>query len=159
MNTADLSDEYPEVQICEPIFRNFGGTAQFHGPVRTVKCFEDNTYIRQALSEKVDGAVLVVDAGGSRRCAMLGDNLARMGIENGWVGSVFNGLIRDSAEINTLPFGVKALGTFPKRSLKEGVGKADVPVSFAGATFHPGDYIYVDQDGIIVSEEPLTLPA
>ncbi|MCY3770330.1 MAG: ribonuclease E activity regulator RraA [Gammaproteobacteria bacterium] len=158
MNTADLSDAYPDVQICEPLFRNFGRTISFHGPVRTVKCFEDNTCIRQALSQKVDGAVLVVDAGGSRRCAMLGDNLARMGLDNGWTGAVFNGLIRDSAEIGTMPFGVKALGTIPKRSQKEGVGKVDVPVSFAGVTFEPGDYLYADEDGIIVSSEPLALP-
>ncbi len=158
MNTADLSDAYPDVPVCEPIFRNFGGTLQFHGPVRTVKCFEDNTYIRQALSQPADGAVLVVDAGGSRWCAMLGDNLARMGLDNGWAGAVFNGLIRDSVEISTLPFGVRALGTIPRRSRKEGVGKVDVPVSFAGVTFHPGDYLYADEDGMIVSGKPLVLP-
>lgn len=159
MKTADLSDEYPEVQICDPIFWSFGGSPQFHGEIRTVKCFEDNTVIRQSLSEKVEGAVLVVDAGGSARCAMLGDRLAQMGVDNGWVGGVFYGLIRDSADINRMPFGVKALGTIPVRSVKEGAGKQDVPVKFAGVTFTPGEYVYADEDGVIVSATQLELPA
>ncbi len=159
MKTADLADEYPDVRICEPIFRSFGGARQFHGEIRTVKCFEDNTCVRRSLSEKVEGAVLVVDAGGSRRCAMLGDILARMGADNGWAGGIFHGSIRDSAEINKMPFGVKALGVIPVRSVKEGLGKQDVPVNFAGVTFTPGEYVYADEDGIIVSATPLQLPA
>jgi len=159
MKTADLTDEYPDVQICDPVFRSFGGNRQFHGEIRTVKCFEDNTCIRRSLSEKVEGAVLVVDAGGSRRCAMLGDMLARMGADNGWAGGIFYGLIRDSAEINRMPFGVQALGVIPVRSVKEGIGKQDVPVKFAGVTFTPGEHVYADEDGIIVSATPLQLPA
>lgn len=158
MKTADLSDKYPNVHICEPIFQSFGGNSQFGGQIRTVKCFEDNTFIRQTLSEKSDGGVLVVDAGSSMRCAMLGDILAQMGVDNGWVGGIFFGLIRDSADINQMPFGVKALGTIPVRSVKEGLGKVDVPVRFAGVNFNPGDYVYADEDGVIVSSEKLTLP-
>ena len=158
MKTADLSDKYPDSQICQPIFQSFGGNPRFGGQIRTVKAFEDNTFIRQTLSEKSDGGVLVVDAGGSMRCAMLGDILAQMGVDNGWVGGIFFGLIRDSADINQMPFGVKALGTIPIRSVKEGLGKVDVPVNFAGVTFTPGEYVYADEDGVIVSPEPLTLP-
>ena len=158
MKTADLSDEYPDVQICEPVFQSFGGSRHFHGVIRTVKCFEDNTFVRETLSEKVEGAVLVMDAGGSRRCAMLGDILAQMGVDNGWVGVVINGLIRDSAEINAMPIGVKALGTIPIRSQKEGVGKKDVTITFAGVTFTPGEFIYADEDGVIVSDTELSLP-
>ena len=158
MKTADLSDQYTDIQICEPLFQSFGGNSRFHGQIRTVKCFEDNTFIRQTLSEKSDGGVLVVDAGGSRRCAMLGDILAQMAIDNGWVGGVFYGLIRDSAEINAMPIGVKALGTIPVRSIKEEQGKVDVTVRFAGVTFTPGDYLYADEDGILVSNQPLSLP-
>ena len=159
MKTADLSDEFPDVQICEPVFQSFGGNTKFNGEIRTVQCFEDNTFIRQSLSEKVDGAVLVVDAGGSRRCAMLGDILAQMGVDNGWVGGIFNGLIRDSADINLMPFGVKALGTIPIRSIKDGIGKRDVTVKFAGVTFRPGEFVYADEDGIIVSQTRLSLPS
>ncbi len=131
----------------------------FHGPIRTVKAFEDNTFVRQAVVEKVDGAVLIIDGGGSCRCAMLGDILAQKAVDNGWVGAIIFGLIRDSAEIGQMPFGVKAMGTIPLRSVKEGLGKADIPVKFAGVTFSPGSYVYADEDGILVSESPLSLPA
>ena len=159
MKTADLADKYPDIRICDPIFRSFGAVRQFHGQIRTVKCFEDNTCVRRSLAEKVEGAVLVVDAGGSQRCAMLGDVLARMGVDNGWAGAIFYGSIRDSAEINNMPFAVKALGVIPVRSAKEGLGKQDVPVRFAGVTFTPGEYVYADEDGIIVSATRLQLSA
>ena len=157
MKTADLSDENPNVQICEPIFQSFGGNSKFHGPIRTIKCFEDNSRVREAVAEKVDGAVLVMDAGGSKRCAMLGDILAQKAVDNGWAGVIINGLIRDSAEINQMAIGVKALGTIPIRSVKEDLGKADVEVSFAGVDFRVGEYVYADEDGIIVSDKPLSL--
>ena len=157
MKTADLSDSYPESQICESIFQSFGGNRFFHGPVRTIKCVEDFSLVKKLLSEKSDGEVLVVDAGGSRRCAMLGDILAEMGVENGWAGGIFNGMIRDSADISTMPFGVKALGTHPRRSNRDGQGQENIPVKFAGVTFTPGDFVYADEDGILVSSVMLEL--
>lgn len=157
MKTADLSDEFPDVQICEPLFNSYGGVSQFHGPIRTVKCFEDNTFVRQMVSEKSAGGVLVMDAGGLKRCAMLGDLLAQKAVDNGWVGVIINGLIRDSADINQMAIGVKALGTIPIRSVKESTGKIDVPVRFAGVTFESGHYVYADEDGIIVAEKSLSL--
>ena len=157
MKTADLSDKYPDLRICEPIFKSYGAHSVFSGPVRTVKCFEDNSRIREMVAEKSDGGVLVVDAGGSLRCAMLGDMLAQRAVENGWSGAIYNGLIRDSADINSMPFGVKALGTIPIRSVKEDQGVIDVPVRFAGVQFNPGDYVYADEDGVVVSDRALTL--
>ena len=157
MKTADLSDKYPELRICEPIFQSYGGNHVFSGPIRTIKCFEDNSRIRELVEEKSDGGVLVVDAGGSLRCAMLGDMLAQKAVNNGWVGAVYFGLIRDSADINRMPFGVKALGTIPIRSVKEGQGVVDAPVKFAGVQFNPGDYLYADEDGVVVSDRPLEL--
>lgn len=159
MKTADLTDEYSDYQLCEPIFQCYGGFPRFHGRIRTVKAFEDNSLVRQAVSEKGDGAVLVIDGGGSTRCAMLGDLLAQKAVNNGWVGAIIYGLIRDSAEIDQMPFGVRAIGTIPIKSIKEGLGKADVSVRFAGVTFEVGHYVYADEDGVIVSPEPLTLPS
>ena len=158
MKTADLSDHYPEAQICKPIFQSFGGNRLFHGPIRTIKCFEDFSLVKKLLSEKSNGEVLVVDAGGSRRCAMLGDTLAEMGVKNGWAGGIFNGMIRDSADISTIPFGVKALGTHPRRSNKDGQGEENIAVSFAGVIFTPGDFVYADEDGILVSSTMLQIP-
>ncbi|MCB1722405.1 MAG: ribonuclease E activity regulator RraA [Gammaproteobacteria bacterium] len=154
--TADLCDEHADrIQICDPEFTSFGGRVRFHGPVSTIRCFEDNSRVREAVGEPGHGRVLVVDAGGSRRCAMLGDLLAAKAVENGWSGVVMNGMIRDSADIAAMDLGVKALGTHPLKSVKRGVGERDVPVRFAGVTFTPGGHVYADEDGVICSDEPL----
>jgi regulator of ribonuclease activity A len=154
--TADLCDAHEDVQVCEPLFRDFGGSPRFSGPISTIKCFEDNSLVRQAVNEPGDGRVLVVDAGGSMRCAMLGDLLAAAAVANGWTGVVMYGLIRDSVEIGGMALGVKALGTLPLKSVKRGIGERDVPVRFGGVTFTPGDHVYADEDGLICSSSPLT---
>ena len=154
--TADLCDEYPDsLQICEPGFSSFGGRPRFFGQISTIKCFEDNSLVREAVAEPGEGRVLVVDAGGSRRCAMLGDLLAAKAAAKGWSGVLMNGLIRDSAEIADMDLGVKALGTHPLKSVKKGVGERDVVVHFAGVTFVPGEYLYADEDGIVCSDAAL----
>ena len=154
--TADLCDEYSDnLQICDPGFASFGGRPRFGGAISTIKCFEDNSLVREAVGEPGDGRVLVVDAGGSRRCAMLGDMLAEKAVKNGWSGVIMNGLIRDSADIAAMDLGVKALGTHPLKSVKKGVGERDVPVRFAGVYFTPGHFVYADEDGIICSERSI----
>ena len=122
-----------------------------------MKCFENNPLVRASLEEKGAGRVLVVDGGGSRRCALLGDNIAAMAVENGWAGIVINGCIRDSLDISRMDLGVKALATFPLKSSKRDPGLRDVAVSFAGVTVNPGDWIYADGDGVLVSKEELTV--
>ena len=150
--TADLCDEYAEsLQVCDPGFSSFGGRARFHGQISTIKCFEDNSLVREAVAEPGEGRVLVVDAGGSKRCAMLGDLLAAKAVENGWAGVLMNGMIRDSADIARMDLGVKALGTHPLKSVKKGVGERDVEVRFSGVRFVPGAYLYADEDGVICS--------
>jgi len=152
--TCDISDLlHPEVQYLEPVYQSFGGKASFNGRIHTVKCFEDNSLVREKVFSKGDGCVLVVDAGGSRRCAMLGDMLAAKAVENGWQGVIMFGLIRDSADINQMDIGVKALGTLPLKSVKKGAGEADIELNFSGVTFTPGEYLYADEDGVIVVKE------
>ncbi|MBK1644271.1 ribonuclease activity regulator protein RraA [Thiocapsa imhoffii] len=154
--TADLVDQYEEsVRVCDPLFRDFGGHTRFHGRVVTLKCFEDNSLVKATLAEPGHGRVLVVDAGGSLRCAMLGDLIAGSAVEQGWAGVILHGCIRDSREIAAMPLGVKALATHPRKSLKRGEGQRDVPITFAGVRFVPGDLVYCDEDGILVSEEAL----
>ena len=154
--TADLCDEYMDsLQICEPDFSDYGGRRRFFGQISTIKCFEDNSLVREAVAEPGEGRVLVVDAGGSRRCAMLGDLLAAKAVAKGWAGVLMYGLIRDSSDIAQMDLGVKALGTYPLKSVKKGVGERDVPVRFAGVSFNPGSYLYADEDGIVCSETPL----
>ncbi len=156
--TADLCDRHDgTVKVAEPLFRAYGGTPAFGGPIATVKVFEDNVLVRQALSEKGAGRVLVVDGGGSRRCALVGDQLVVLARDNGWAGIVVYGCIRDSAAMETLPVGVRALATHPLKSIKKGAGDRDIPVTFAGVTFVPGHYLYADADGVIVSPEALDL--
>ena len=154
--TPDLCDEFEgEVRVAEPLFRDYGGAGSFHGPIVTVRVFEDNVLVRETLETEGRRRVLVVDGGGSTRCALMGDRLARFAYENGWAGVVINGCIRDSVEISKITVGVKALHAVPRRSAKEGVGERDVPVSFAGITFTPGHYLYADADGIIVADRDL----
>lgn len=154
--TADLYDRYgDEIQTCEPIFRDFGGKSRFHGPIVTVKCFEDNSFVKSTLAEPGAGRVLVVDAGGSRRCAMLGDLIAASAVEQGWAGVVLFGCVRDTVEIGQMPLGVKALASIPRKSERRGEGQRDIPVTFAGVRFAPGDHIYCDEDGILVADRAL----
>lgn len=156
VRTADLYDEHGEsLQVASPVFRDYGGRASFGGPVATVKVHEDNTLVREALAEPGEGRVLVVDGGGSLRCALVGDNLAKMGADNGWAGIVVHGCIRDSVDIAGIAIGVKALGTNPAKSVKRGEGQRDLPVRFADVVFSPGAWLYADPDGVVLSGKPL----
>eukprot|EP00542_Grammatophora_oceanica_P002915 CAMPEP_0194065720 /NCGR_PEP_ID=MMETSP0009_2-20130614/85628_1 /TAXON_ID=210454 /ORGANISM="Grammatophora oceanica, Strain CCMP 410" /LENGTH=237 /DNA_ID=CAMNT_0038718599 /DNA_START=143 /DNA_END=856 /DNA_ORIENTATION=- len=232
LSTADLCDKYIEsparLKIAEPVFRDFGGVKGFSGPIETIRCFESNPMIRKTLGEAGEGRVLVVDGGGSKRVAIMGDMLAKMGVENGWngiilngcirdsaiiaklpigvkalntyplksakthpgergegrvlvvdgggskrvawflavlakmgvdngwSGVIINGCIRDSAIIRTMPIGVKALSTYPLKSAKTHPGERSCTVAFAGVEFKPGDHVYADEDGILVSETEMT---
>ena len=154
--TADLYDEHGEkLQIATPMFNDYGGNHKFCGPVSTVSVFEDNSLVRAALEEPGEGRVLVVDGGASLNCALVGDMLAELGKENGWVGIIVNGCIRDSAVIANIDIGVRALNTNPRKSVKKGIGERDVSVDFADVIISPGDYIYADEDGIVISDEDL----
>ena len=154
--TADLYDEYEEkLQIAMPMFNDYGGNLKFCGPVSTVKVFEDNSLVRVALEEPGEGRVLVVDGNASLKCALLGDMLAELGEKNDWAGIIIYGCIRDSAVIANIAIGVKALNTNPRKSVKKGIGERDVSVSFADVIISPGDYIYADGDGFVVSGNKL----
>jgi regulator of ribonuclease activity A len=154
--TADLCDSYPDAQIAAPVFRDFGAHSTFHGRIVTVKVFEDNAMVRAVLEEPAEGRILVVDGGGSLRCALVGGNMAALGVANGWRGMVINGCIRDSQEIGRIGIGVKALGTHPRKSEKGlHLGHRDRSVSFAGVDFTSGGWLYADPDGIVVSRVEL----
>ena len=151
-STADLHDEHEgKVQVANILMQSYGQKTRFSGPISTVKCFEDNSLVRAALEEPGRGRVLVVDGGASIRCALVGDKLAELGMKNGWEGLVVHGCIRDSAVVSSLNIGIKALGTNPRRSVKKGEGERDIPLAFGDATFTPGDWLYADEDGILVS--------
>jgi regulator of ribonuclease activity A len=156
--TPDLCDAHPEVAVLDPLFANFGGLEAFYGPIRTIKCFEDNSMVKQAVAEPGNGAVLVVDAGGSHRCAMLGDMLAEQAVANGWAGVVMYGCVRDVDILAALPIGVQALGSHPRKSEKRGEGQRDIDLTFAGVTLQPGQWLYADNNGIIVAKHELPLP-
>jgi len=154
--TADLVDAHRDaVKSCAAQFRQFGGRVRFHGPVRTVQTLEDNALIKQTLSTAGDGAVLVIDGGASLRCALVGDVIAGLGQKNGWAGLVIWGAVRDTVALGGLDLGLKALGANPWRSSKKGTGQLDVAVSFGGVEFRPGNWLYSDEDGILVSDRRL----
>ena len=153
--TTDLSDDHPDAQVCDPLFQAFGGRTAFSGPITTLKVFEDNAMVRAAVEQPGEGRVLVVDGGGSLRCALLGGNLAIAAAENGWAGVVVNGAVRDADEIDAQPIGVRALATHPRRSVK-GLhsGQAGLPVRFAGVVFREGEWLAADRDGVVVLPAP-----
>lgn len=152
MRTADLVDAHDEqVVFCDLPFRRFGRVPRFSGEIATIKCHEDNALLKAALLEPGAGRVMIVDAGGSTRCAVLGDQVASSLVANGWAGIVIHGAVRDSAELDRMEVGVFALATSPKKSAKAGAGFRDVPVGFGGATFAPGGWAYCDEDGVLVA--------
>lgn len=153
--TPDLCDQYPEVEVVEPMFTNYGGRESFGGQIVTVKCFEDNSVVKKLVDLPGQGKVMVVDGGGSLRAALLGDMLAEKAASNGWEGIIVYGCIRDVDVITETDLGVQALATHPRKTEKRGIGDENVPVTFGGVTFRPGAYVYADNNGIIVSDKAL----
>lgn len=133
------------------MLHSFGGRPAFGGQIATLKLFEDNSLVRKAVESEGKGRVLVIDGGGSLRRALVGDQLAALAVANGWAGLVVYGCIRDSRAIAEMDLGVFAIDTHPLKTVKRNVGEADIPVTFGGVTFHPGEWLYADDDGIIVS--------
>ena len=158
-STPDLCDEYEEtIRVLEPIgFSNFGKRSRFAGKAVTVKCFEDNSMVKQLAKEGGTNKVLVVDGGGSRRRALLGDMVAGDLVDNHWEGIVIYGCIRDVDEIGKLDLGVQALGTHPMKTQKRNEGQIGIPVTFAGVTIHPGDFVACDNNGIVVNSTPMNM--
>jgi regulator of ribonuclease activity A len=159
-NTCDLCDAYEKdepsvVQPLPPVFRDFGSVARFCGPVATVKCHEDNTRVKEAVESPGGGRVLVVDGGESLRCSLVGGNLAVAAKKHGWAGIVVNGAVRDLAELKEAAIGIRALALMPRRSIKHNEGRRDVPVEIQGVAVRPGDWLYADADGIVVSVRQL----
>jgi regulator of ribonuclease activity A len=159
--TADLLDANEDaarsgsIRVVAPIFRSYGGLSAFCGRIATLKLFEDNSWVRKALATAGEGRVLVIDGGGSLRCALVGDQLAHLGAKNGWTGILVNGCIRDAKAIGSMDIGVVALATHPLKTIKKDQGESDVDVTFGGVTFHPGEWLYADEDGVIVAAGPI----
>jgi len=150
--TTDLCDAHEDkVRVVEPMFSSFGGRSAFHGRIATLKLFEDNSLVRRSLESPGEGRVLVIDGGGSLRRALVGDQLAALAVKNGWAGIVVYGCVRDSRAIGDMDIGVFAIDTHPMKTVKKNVGEADIAVCFGGVTFTPGEWLYADEDGVIVS--------
>ncbi|MFK7732691.1 MAG: ribonuclease E activity regulator RraA [Pseudomonadales bacterium] len=157
-STPDICDEFPnDVHACELQFSSFGQNDRFSGQIETIKCFEDNSLVKQALAEPGQGRVLVVDGGGSLRRALLGDQIALSAVKHGWGGLVFNGAVRDVDDLNTLGIGVKALGCCPLKTEKRGEGQRAIDLHFGGIQFVAGHYLYADNNGVVVSRDNLLL--
>ncbi|MGD9551326.1 MAG: ribonuclease E activity regulator RraA [Burkholderiaceae bacterium] len=148
-------DDSGAFRVLPPMFQHFGGVAAFCGPVSTVQCFEDNSLVKAALDAPGQGRVLVVDGGGSLRRALVGGNLATAAARNGWAGVVVDGCVRDFAELNAAAVGIRALGLMPMPTEKRNTGLRDVAVRIQGIWIRPGDWLYADADGIVVSARPL----
>lgn len=161
--TTDLCDAF-EARFAEgtlaalpPLFIALGARRRFAGPCVTLKVFEDNSLLADLVKTPGEGRVIVVDGGGSTRCALFGGNLARAAQDNGWAGVLIHGAARDADEIDGFEIGVRALALAPRRSVKRGTGQRDLPVEIAGVRVQPGDWLYADRDGILVSRSALIL--
>jgi len=158
-STPDLCDAFPDlVRVMEPMFMNFGGRSSFGGEIVTIKCHEDNSLVKETAATNGTGKVMVVDGGASMRRALLGDMIAENAVNNGWEGFIIYGCIRDVDTITELNLGVQALNTIPVKTDKRGVGDLNIPIQFAGVSMKPGEYIYADNNGIIVSSQALSMP-
>jgi len=155
--TADICDAYPQAGVADLAFRDYGALTQFSGAVETVRCFEDNGRIAAALETPGEGRVLVVDGGGSMRCALFGGQLGTLAVENGWTGIVIEGCVRDVTVLRSLPLGVKALGSNPLRSNKRGEGQIGTMVWIGRMNVQSGWWLYADEDGVITLPEPVQL--
>lgn len=159
--TPDLLDDNEAlsrnggIRVVAPMFQRYGARPSFSGQIVTLKLFEDNSLVREAFAEDGKGKVLVIDGGGSMRCALVGDQLAILAQKNGWEGVIVYGCIRDSVDINGVDIGVRALNTHPLKSVKKGAGDRNIGVTFGGVTFVPGEWLYADEDGVIVSPQSL----
>lgn len=157
--TPDLCDLHADlVRVLEPMLVNYGGCEAFSGEIVTVKCFEDNSLVKEQLNTTGADKVLVVDGGGSMRRALLGDMIAESAVKQGWQGVIIYGCIRDVSAISEMPLGVQAMACVPVKTEKRGIGDLNVPVCFGGVTFNPGEYVYADSNGVLVSAQPLALP-
>jgi regulator of ribonuclease activity A len=154
--TADLIDEFgDELQSCETQFTQYGSRLRFAGPIETVRCYRDNGLVKQILATPGEGRVLVVDGGGSLASALMGDLIASAAVANSWSGVIINGAVRDVAALRTLDLGIKALGSNPRKSAKAAAGDRSRSVTFGAVDFHPGHWLYSDEDGIVTASRPL----
>lgn len=157
-SVPDICDEFPdEVRVLEPLFSDFGKKRCFSGEIVTIKCFEDNSLVRDLVATAGHGRVIVVDGGGSLRHALLGDLLAGKAASNGWAGFLINGCVRDVEILQTIDLGIRALNCHPLKTEKRGEGQLNTAVSFAGVHFRPGEYIFADQNGMVVTARNLGL--
>ena len=152
-STPDLCDALGDaVRVAEPVFRDYGGVRRFKGPAATLRVREDNALVRAVLETPGEGRVLVVDGGGSLRTALVGGQIAALAATNGWAGLVISGAVRDVAELAAAPVGIKALAATPRRSAKTGQGEREVTVTIAGLTIRPGNFVWADEDGLLVAD-------
>ena len=159
--TCDLCDANEDkladgtLTVLPPVFRQFGKRPVFSGQAFTLKVFEDNVLVRSTLETPGEGRVLVVDGGGSLRCALVGGNLGALAEKNGWVGIIVNGCVRDSEELDACDVGIRALAAHPQRSVRKGIGEHQIPVSIAGIMVRPGNWVYADADGVLIAHDRL----
>ena len=156
LSTPDIIDSYPDLKTLID-FQHFGGEKAFHGRVKTVKCFEDNSFVKKVLSNPSDSEVLIVDGGRSKHCALLGDLLAQMAKNNGWSGIIINGYVRDIEILRDIEIGVMAMGSCPRKSEKKDQGDKDVEISINDITINPGNWCYADENGVLISERELKI--
>lgn len=155
-STSEICDLFADsVDVAEPIFNHYGNQTSFYGPIQVVKCFEDNALVKQVLEQEGEGRVLLIDAGGSMRRAIVTREVADLAVDNGWSGIICYGAVRDVDDLLESDIGILALGSYPVSAESQAIGEIETAVNFAGVTFIPGDYLYADSTGLIISPDPI----
>ncbi|MCG6232761.1 putative 4-hydroxy-4-methyl-2-oxoglutarate aldolase [Vibrio furnissii] len=156
--TPDICDQYEsQVTLLELPLQNFGMRSAFWGQIVTVRCYHDNSKVKELLSQNGKGKVLVVDGHGSCQKALMGDQIAISAIENEWEGVIINGAVRDVVAMSQMDLGIKALGACPFKTEKRGAGDVNVTLTIHNQMIQPGDYLYADWNGVLLSPVELTL--
>jgi regulator of ribonuclease activity A len=157
-NTNDLYDELEEqLAVMPPMYHNYGGKRCFRGEVETVRCFEDNSRVKEAMASPGKGRVLVVDGGGSLHCALIGDLIAESAINHGWAGILVHGCCRDVHELQRMNFGVRALASTPRKSVRKGIGEVGIELNIDGILIKPGMWLYADETGVVITPGKIDL--
>ena len=157
MTTPDLSDKYPQVDFLNLQFKNFGKKGFFSGKIETEICPDDNSKVKQILSEEGDGKILIVDGQGSTKVALMGDMIAKSAEKNNWQAVIINGYVRDVETLSNFNLGLFALGSVPKKSEKKDRGEIGIKINFGGISIESGNWAYADESGILISKEKLDL--
>ena len=158
ISVPDICDEHPNaVQVGNLNLTSFGGEESFYGKIETISCPDDNSIVKELLNSPGKNRVLIIDAKGVSHASMVGDQIATKALENNWNGIIVDGYVRDIEVLKTIPIGIYAKGTIPKKTDKKDLGSFGVDIFVGGIFIQPDNWVYIDSNGWVISKSELVL--